>query len=230
MNFYSYQGQEPQVLPERLRLDDGTTITSLHKLSDQELNSYGFIGPVVEPEINPETQKLVWSENHYDVVELTEEEITAIKNEGEKNILQGFKISNFWNLLYQTSFYHRLRKEAATHLQINVLYTEFVSLSKTYSDVGKYLNKLLLVVDFTEKEVEDLSNTLSFLHLKSVINAEYFENHSYDFDTDSIFDTTTRPFESWIWNGTKWVAPVDYPTDGKVYIWNESTKKWKVSK
>lgn len=35
-----------------------------------------------------------------------------------------------------------------------------------------------------------------------------------------------QPFESWIWNGTEWEAPVPYPTTGYSYIWNESTKEW----
>jgi hypothetical protein len=37
-----------------------------------------------------------------------------------------------------------------------------------------------------------------------------------------------RPFRSWILNELtcSWEAPVTYPTDGKMYTWNESTLSW----
>jgi len=37
-----------------------------------------------------------------------------------------------------------------------------------------------------------------------------------------------KPFASWTLNNTTadWQAPVAMPTDGKVYVWNESTLSW----
>jgi hypothetical protein len=37
-----------------------------------------------------------------------------------------------------------------------------------------------------------------------------------------------KPFESWILNEEtcSWEAPVAYPTNGKVYTWNESELSW----
>jgi hypothetical protein len=37
-----------------------------------------------------------------------------------------------------------------------------------------------------------------------------------------------KPFASWTLNETSclWEAPVAYPTDGKHYTWDESTKAW----
>lgn len=37
-----------------------------------------------------------------------------------------------------------------------------------------------------------------------------------------------KPYPSWtLDNATAdWVAPVPYPTDGKMYSWNESTQSW----
>lgn len=37
-----------------------------------------------------------------------------------------------------------------------------------------------------------------------------------------------KPFASWTLNNTTadWEAPVAMPTDGKVYVWNESTLSW----
>ena len=37
-----------------------------------------------------------------------------------------------------------------------------------------------------------------------------------------------KPFDSWTFNTTtcQWDAPVSYPTDGKLYFWNEETLSW----
>lgn len=46
-----------------------------------------------------------------------------------------------------------------------------------------------------------------------------------------FFDSQLRPpktFESWIWSSQdkKWLAPVEYPQDDKVYSWDENTISW----
>jgi hypothetical protein len=51
-----------------------------------------------------------------------------------------------------------------------------------------------------------------------------------------IYDSTNdvfyapQPFNSWILNKTNWTweSPIAYPTDGKIYNWNENTKTWDV--
>ncbi len=36
-----------------------------------------------------------------------------------------------------------------------------------------------------------------------------------------------QPYPSWSWvEGEGWVAPVDYPTDGKDYYWDEDDGEW----
>lgn len=30
----------------------------------------------------------------------------------------------------------------------------------------------------------------------------------------------------WIWDGNQWQSPIPYPTDGKLYIWNNDEKNW----
>lgn len=227
MNFYSYKGQEPQGLPERIRLDDGSSVTALNELTDEELHSYGFIGPVIKPEFDAETQKLVWNGLEYDIVDLTEQELSIIKYDAEEDIRTRFKISEFWNEFKRTSFSQRLRKEAATRFEINVLYSEFLSLSQGYSDINNYIDKFFLTIDFTGQEILSISKVLELYHLRPVPSEEYLADHIYDFDTDSILEFKTRPFSSWVWNGTKWVAPVPYPNDGDVYVWDENNKEWK---
>jgi len=51
--------------------------------------------------------------------------------------------------------------------------------------------------------------------------------YTYDADNDVFYPS--QPFPSWTINaGTNWTwtAPVPYPTDGKIYVWNESTTNW----
>ena len=37
-----------------------------------------------------------------------------------------------------------------------------------------------------------------------------------------------QPYPSWILNTTNWTweSPIPYPTNGKIYIWDETTKSW----
>lgn len=41
---------------------------------------------------------------------------------------------------------------------------------------------------------------------------------------------TPKPYPSWLLNPTTldWEAPVPYPTDGKVYYWDEATQSWQL--
>lgn len=50
--------------------------------------------------------------------------------------------------------------------------------------------------------------------------------YTYDASRDAFI--APKPFASWILNEDicQWVAPVDYPTDGKSYSWDESTTSW----
>jgi len=53
----------------------------------------------------------------------------------------------------------------------------------------------------------------------------------YTFDPDKGTDGAFipgKPFESWVLDETTclWVAPVDYPTDGLNYAWDEQTTSW----
>ena len=51
---------------------------------------------------------------------------------------------------------------------------------------------------------------------------------TYDQANDVFY--APQPYPSWTLNNTTWTweAPVAYPTDGKLYIWDEATTSWKV--
>ena len=50
--------------------------------------------------------------------------------------------------------------------------------------------------------------------------------YTYDEDRDAFIPK--KPYNSWILNEQtcQWEAPVAYPTDDKLYTWDESTKNW----
>jgi hypothetical protein len=35
-----------------------------------------------------------------------------------------------------------------------------------------------------------------------------------------------KPFNSWVWSESRWFAPKPYPTDDKIYNWDESVLDW----
>ena len=49
---------------------------------------------------------------------------------------------------------------------------------------------------------------------------------SYNLEED-IF-VSPQPFASWIREGSFWNSPVVYPTDGKIYKWNENELQWDI--
>ncbi len=50
--------------------------------------------------------------------------------------------------------------------------------------------------------------------------------YTYDSVNDVFY--APQPYPSWILNNNTWLweSPVPYPTDGKVYIWDETITNW----
>ena len=53
------------------------------------------------------------------------------------------------------------------------------------------------------------------------------KGYIYDEDNDLFFPP--KPYDSWIKDieNVIWKAPVEYPTDGEYYVWDEPSKSWK---
>ena len=54
------------------------------------------------------------------------------------------------------------------------------------------------------------------------------KGYTYDENRDAFI--APKPFNSWILNEDtcRWESPIPYPTDGKMYSWNESTLTWDI--
>lgn len=49
----------------------------------------------------------------------------------------------------------------------------------------------------------------------------------YDAQNDVFYEP--QPYPSWVLNKSTWLweAPIQYPNDGKMYVWDEATTSWK---
>lgn len=155
-------------------------------------------------------------------------------NQDEK--IKSIDYSRFLLDFGSSSIYKKLRELSSQFLDANVFYTEFM-LSFVHARIGlsdggtiqSFINKLFLLIESDEEERKEFEQILknSYLDvLYHVPDLDYISNYEYD----SKLNLTIKksPFESWILVGGEWKSPIPYPTDGKVYKWDESIKNWTV--
>ena len=78
---YSYKGEYPTSLPERIRLSDGITRTDSSTFTEEELTDAGYVAAGDYPAYDSTTQKVIWNGTAWEVIDLTTEEINAIVNQ-----------------------------------------------------------------------------------------------------------------------------------------------------
>ena len=78
-----------------------------------------------------------------------------------------------------------------------------------------------------------LENNLGGTWVKTSYNAKIRKNYAgksfiYDKERDAFIPP--KQYFSWVLNEETccWEAPIPYPTDGDVYVWNEETTSWDV--
>ena len=85
-------------------------------------------------------------------------------------------------------------------------------------------------------EIEQLGiDFINSLNIKSIYDYDTIKQTSYNsnfrniyagigFTYDSVNDVfiTPKPYEDWILVNFKWEAPIPYPSDGKMYFWNNN--------
>ena len=83
-------------------------------------------------------------------------------------------------------------------------------------------------------EGEAFMNSLGGTWVKTSYNGNIRKNYagigmSYDAERDAFI--APKPFDSWILDEEtcRWEAPVAYPTDGIMYVWDEATTNWKAT-
>lgn len=195
---YSYQAQEPKLLPNRIRLPDRSTRTSLNELSPSELLSLGFTGPYTKPSYDSSIEKVIWSSKdlQYQIIPLTQSELDAIAAQELQNRINNINYLNFWNDLIQTSVYNKLRLTAAQDLSANTFCTELIALFSDAKNgnpntqvIQHYLNVLFFCFNFTPQErteIETLMTTHDLVALYTLPDDAYISSHTYDPITNTI--------------------------------------------
>tara|TARA_B100000927_G_scaffold281102_1_gene266300 strand:- start:91 stop:405 length:315 start_codon:yes stop_codon:yes gene_type:complete len=96
----------------------------------------------------------------------------------------------------------------------------------TYAKVvsGKVVKSIIAEEKFFDEFVDDSPG--SWINISSVKGTCIIGNY---YDGTGFYSDS--PYASWTLNSSTymWDAPVSYPTDGKTYEWNESTKSWDVT-
>lgn len=83
---YSYKGEEPRPLPEKLRLSDGTTRTDPSTFTEAEILDAGYTGPYTRPDVSDQDGMIGWdSENLEYVVTTFEDHMWMARRKAERN-------------------------------------------------------------------------------------------------------------------------------------------------
>lgn len=97
-------------------------------------------------------------------------------------------------------------------------------------------NEVLLDQNGVEQEslgIQFCQQLFSGNWIQTSYNASFRKNYAgVDYEYDSVRDAfiPPKPYPSWILNELtcRYDAPVEYPNDGNVYIWNEITTSWDI--
>jgi len=92
-----------------------------------------------------------------------------------------------------------------------------------------FLNNMLKTKDVWK---QTSYNTFGGVHLLG--GTPFRKNYAtvggtYDQSRDAFIEP--KPFKSWTLNEDtcQWEAPIAYPDDGKIYLWNEETQQWNLN-
>lgn len=96
-------------------------------------------------------------------------------------------------------------------------------------------NDVILKSDGTESELKGKQFLNSILGqakwVQTSYNGSFRKNfagvgYTYDIERDAFIEP--KPFNSWTLNEDtcRWESPIPYPSDGKLYTWNEDISNW----
>ena len=91
--------------------------------------------------------------------------------------------------------------------------------------------KVINVITAEESFFDTFYDDAAGLWLETKMDGSIRKNYAgIGFSYDAIKDAfiPPQPFPSWTLNEDTfiWECPVTYPSDGKMYTWNETDKKW----
>ena len=116
-----------------------------------------------------------------------------------------------------------------------------------FAEIGED-NVVLRVIVVADKDTSDADgnevesigaefcrNLLGGTWKQTSYNANMRKNYAgIGYKYDSVRDAfiAPKPFDSWLLNEVtcQWEAPVAYPNDGQLYIWDEPTNTWQAAR
>lgn len=208
---YSYQGQEPQRLPERISLSDGRSRTDPSSFTEEELDDVGITGPYEIPEYNQEYQRRHWNSEtlSYVVEDKTDEEIwEPIRRERNRLLAE-----SDWTMTADAPENTNFREWEMHRQRLRDLpsfYEDPRDVVFPRSPEGRADD------DFDQPRLHENRLLWRIRDLEEIVrNLRY---------------RVIKPFPSWTWSDTelKWSAPVAPPIDfdGSNYRWNEIDQEW----
>jgi len=99
---------------------------------------------------------------------------------------------------------------------------------KNYAQIDskKIVTQVLVLSD--DKDLSWLESRLGGTWIESTEARKNYAGigHTYNSELDAFIPP--KPFDSWILDEetAQWEAPVEYPTDGKNYSWDEDSTSW----
>ena len=98
-------------------------------------------------------------------------------------------------------------------------------------DENNIVTRVLVGNNSEPDEGEAFMNSLGGTWVKTSYNGNIRKNYAgvgYSYDSSRDAFIAPKPFDSWVLDEDtcRWEAPVAYPTDGKMYAWNEEITNW----
>jgi hypothetical protein len=118
----------------------------------------------------------------------------------------------------------------SNNIVIRVLVVRNIDITDENGQEQEQLGIAFLQKLFGGRWIKTSYNTHKNTHLENGIPFRgNFAGKNYVYDPfNDVFYPPAGPFPSWTLNRTtwQWVAPVPYPSDKKIYDWNEDTCTW----
>jgi len=185
MKIYSYRGEYPEPLPERVFLDSGYSLTSLHEFSDDELVELGFSRPVEKPSFDEKTEKLYWDGESFSVIKIED---------------KSCNLSCFSESFQKSSLNSKLLNLVETDTSVVKPYIKFITyLSKTtnssysLSELKNHIDALLCCFDLLESDLNEMKEMLHCgnFEISDILESlDFYQNTTIDLDN---FQKVTNP-------------------------------------
>jgi hypothetical protein len=119
---YSYKGETPRPLPNKIRLNDGTAPSDPSTFTDEQIAESGFTGPYVVPDYDQTYQRMYWDSEKLEYIiediqrpgfEMTEQEVWA----GIRNVRNILLQESDWTILPDSPLTDKQRQAAIIYRQ-----------------------------------------------------------------------------------------------------------------